>query len=48
MYEVPPLSTDVGERAPPELEIPIFFVIEPTYVEYAEEYIAIERIGSRV
>ena len=48
MYEVSPLSTNVGELAPPELKIPIFFVIDPTDVEYSEEYIAIERTGSRV
>ena len=48
MYEVSPLSTNVGELAPPELKIPIFFVIDPTHIEYSEEYIAVERTGSGV
>jgi hypothetical protein len=48
VYEVSPFSTNVGELAPSELEIPILFVIQPTVVEYCMEYIAGERIGGRV
>jgi len=48
VYEVSPFSTNVGELAPSELEVPILFVIQPTVVEYCMEYIAGERIGGRV
>jgi hypothetical protein len=27
VYDVPPFSTDMGELAPSELEIPAFFII---------------------
>jgi hypothetical protein len=48
VYDVAPFLTDLGELAPPEFEIPTFFVIQPTVVENCKEDIAVERIESRV
>lgn len=44
MYEVAPFLTDAGELAPPELEIPAFFVVQPIVVEYRKDYIAVKRM----
>ena len=48
VYEVPPFSTNVGELAPLESDIPIFFVIEPIEVKNPEEYVMVEHIDSRI
>jgi len=36
MYEVPPISTNVGEFAPPKLVIPTFFILQSVLIEYFE------------
>ena len=46
--EVTPSLTNMGELAPQKLEIPIILVIQSVVVEYAEEYIIIEPMDSRV
>ena len=48
MCEVPPFLTNVCELAPPELEIPAFFVVQPIEVEYFEENIDAERVNGCV
>jgi hypothetical protein len=48
VYDVAPFLTDLGELAPPELEIPTFFVIQSTVIEDCKEDTAVERIESCV
>ena len=46
--EVAPSLTNVRELAPPKSVIPAVFLIQSVAVEYAEEYIVVEPINSRV
>ena len=48
VYEVTPSSTNVGELAPPKLDIPSILSVQPIEAEYDKEYIIVERVDSRV
>jgi hypothetical protein len=46
--KVAPSLTNMRELAPPKLEIPKAFIVQSIVVEYAEEYIIVEPMDSRV
>ena len=46
--KVTPSLTNVSELAPPKFDIPVIVLIQPKAIEYAEEYIIIEPMDSRV
>jgi len=48
VYEVPPFLTNVGELAPPGLEIPAFFVVQPIEAKYCEENTDVECVDGCV
>ena len=46
--KVTPSLTNVGERAPPKSVIPTILVVQSIAIEYAEEYVIVNRMDSRV
>ena len=48
VHEVTPSPTNMRELAPLQLDIPGILVIQSIVVEYAQEYIILERIDSRI
>ena len=46
--EVTPSLTNMRELAPPKSDIPTILLIQSIAVEYAEEYIIVEPMDSRV
>ena len=46
--KVTPSLTNMREPAPPKLVIPAVLLIQSVVVEYAEEYIVVEPMDSRV
>ncbi len=48
VHEVTPCLTNMRELAPPKSHFPSILLMRPIVVEYAEEYIVVEPIDSRV